>query len=100
MKRPGRSVAVFASIIVLIGVVGSAMPAAAMPAAPESAPALAQSGGMIATVWVTLLNVRRAPRITSSTKGRLVKNEKVLLIGRVASGTWVEAQTRFGVGWI
>lgn len=101
MKRSGRTVAVIASIfIALIGVVGPAAPAAAMPAAPVISSSNAQTSGMVATVWVTLLNVRRAPRITSSTKGRLVKDEQILMIGRVSSGAWVEVQTRFGTGWV
>src|SRR5258708_6032198 len=104
MNRPGRIVTLIASLLItvvlLIGVLNPIAPAAAMPDAPAISSNVAQSGGIVATVWVKLLNVRRAPRITSSTKGRLVKNERVLLIGRIASGNWVEAQTRFGVGWI
>src|SRR5712692_4881224 len=101
MKRPGRAVAIIIGLfITVISVLGPAAPAAAMPAAPAFASNVAQSGGIVATVWVSLLNVRRAPRITSSTKGRLVKGEQILMIGRVASGAWVEVQTRFGVGWV
>ena len=101
MNRPGRAAAITVSLfIMMIGVLSPTVPAAAMPAAPAISSNVAQSGGIVATVWVSLLNVRRAPRITSSTKGRLVKGEQVQLIGRVASGAWVEAQTRFGVGWI
>lgn len=53
-----------------------------------------------ATVRVDTLNVRKAPRATYPIIGQLVRDEEVTLIGRNGAATWLEASTRFGVGWI
>jgi len=55
---------------------------------------------LIATVNVAKLNVRRAPRITSSIIGTYGKGEEILLIGRTQGSTWLQVSTDFGIGWI
>ena len=86
----------------IVGLIRLVLPVVvqAIPAAPPAKAPVAQEASMPATVWVKLLNVRRAPRITSSSKGRLVKGEVITLIGRTSDGAWVEAITRFGIGWV
>jgi uncharacterized protein YgiM (DUF1202 family) len=59
-----------------------------------------ESGGIIATVKVERLNVRRIPRLTGSVLGVLTLNVQVPLVGRTLIGDWLEAQTAFGAGWI
>jgi uncharacterized protein YgiM (DUF1202 family) len=55
---------------------------------------------LIATVNVAKLNVRRAPRITSSIIGTYGKGEEILLIGRTQGSVWLQVSTDFGIGWI
>ena len=76
MKHQGRVVALVVSVLItVIGLINVVAPVRAMPVAPSTTFGLPQTGGIVATVWVSLLNVRRAPRITSSSKGRLVKGD-------------------------
>jgi uncharacterized protein YraI len=68
---------------------------------PNLEKGLAQgNSGIIATVKVERLYVRRIPRLTGSVLGILTRNVQVPLTGRTRIGDWLEAQTSFGVGWI
>jgi uncharacterized protein YgiM (DUF1202 family) len=90
-----------ASLLVLIALISLLLPTPTQ-AQPESQPALNQVAQLTiqATVGVRLLNVRRAPRLSSSVIGRLNKGEVITLIARADGPFWVQANTRFGIGWV
>src|SRR5215813_3248459 len=64
---------------------------------PQNKPA---GTGVVATVKVAHLNVRRAPRITASILGVLNLNDVVPVSGRNSRFTWLQVSTPFGTGWI
>ncbi len=80
-------------LLVLIVLVSSAAPLTPLISAH------AQSG-LVATVRIDLLNVRRAPRTSYPIIGQLTRDEQVTLIGRNVGASWLEVSTRFGNGWV
>ncbi len=65
--------------------------------APEGAH---QGTTLTATVVVAQLNVRRAPRVTSSRLGRVKLGDKVTLTGRTPGATWLQIRFGSGFGWV
>jgi uncharacterized protein YgiM (DUF1202 family) len=94
MKRIGSVL-----LIALMSLLLLPSTAQAQPKTPPASNEVAQDT-VQATVGVRILNVRRAPRLNSSILGKLLKGEVVTLIARADGPVWVQANTRFGVGWI
>jgi hypothetical protein len=95
---------IFAVLFMLL-IVGLALPIQLLAAQEISRPfeqRTDQAGttGVIATIKVPWLNVRRIPDTTGSIRGILGLNATVPLIGRTLIADWVEAQTLFGRGWL
>ena len=67
------------------------------PPAPQS---VQQGASLTATVTVAKLNVRRAPRVTSSRIGRLYLGNRVTLVGRTADNNWVQILYGARYGWL
>jgi uncharacterized protein YgiM (DUF1202 family) len=67
------------------------------PPAPQS---VQQGASLTATVTVAKLNVRRAPRVTSSRIGRLYLGNRVTLVGRTADNNWVQIVFGERYGWL
>ncbi len=86
--RASRSVFVLVAIVVFVA-------AAAAPALVVRA-----QSGITATVTADFLNVRKAPKVGYPILGVLAKGAVVTVIGRNSAGTWLEATTGFGDGWI
>ncbi len=95
-----RRLYAFLAVAFLVGAV--ALPSLVQAAAPQPAPGAKPAQGITvtATVKVELLNVRRAPRKTSSTLGLLVREEKVQALSRNKFSDWLEVLSRFGKGWL
>ncbi len=94
MKRI-RSVLAIAIISVLL--VPFAVQAAPTAPAPQAA---SHFDGIPAVVVVATLNVRRAPRISSSIIGKLKLGDQITVLGRTYSAAWVFVATPFGNGWV
>jgi uncharacterized protein YgiM (DUF1202 family) len=67
------------------------------PPAPQG---VQQGASLTATVTVEKLNVRRAPRVTSSRIGRLYMGDTVTLVGRTAGANWLQILYGSRYGWI
>jgi uncharacterized protein YgiM (DUF1202 family) len=98
MKRSYAFILVAAIAMLILSVLPNS-PAQAL-SIPQSSSTTYQSLTVSAVVGVNVLNLRRAPRTSSSVKGKLVRGEAITLIGRAEGGTWVQASTRFGIGWV
>lgn len=78
----------------------------AVPAVATTAPATATIGteqsttGVIATVKIERLRVRRAPRAKGGIIGTLTLNQSVPVYGRNRLSSWLDVETEFGRGWI
>ncbi len=55
---------------------------------------------LTATVRVDTLNVRRAPGVNFPVLGTLLRNDQITLVGRNAGASWLQASTKFGLGWV
>jgi uncharacterized protein YraI len=98
MKRVSSVLLVIIINIALIGLLSPpGAQAAPMPPVSQISP---RFEGLPGVVVFDRVNVRRAPRVTSSAIGRLSLGERITLLGRTLSGAWVFAATRFGNGWI
>lgn len=90
----------FTPLIIALCILALPMTAQALTAQPPGEAETAQASGVIATIKVQRLNVRRIPSERGSIRGILGLNATVPLIGRTLIADWVEAQTPFGRGWL
>lgn len=92
-----------AGLLIGLMLCGLALPfvAQALPTQPPSGASLDESStGIVATIKIARLNVRRVPRAVGSILGTLTFDQQVPLVGRNEIATWLEAETAFGRGWI
>jgi uncharacterized protein YgiM (DUF1202 family) len=94
MKRLS-TVLVLALISVFL--IPSSAQAAPIVPAPQAVP---HFDGIPGVVVVATLNVRRAPRISSSVIGKLKLNDKILVLGKTYTAAWVFIAAPFGNGWV
>jgi uncharacterized protein YgiM (DUF1202 family) len=96
-KSTWLKLVVFMLVVALVAV-SVPDPTAAAPA-PETH-TLDQQAGWKATIKVAKLNVRRAPRTSSTILGELTLNQVVPIVGRDRLASWLQVATPFGTGWI
>ncbi|PJF35021.1 MAG: hypothetical protein CUN49_12685 [Candidatus Thermofonsia Clade 1 bacterium] len=96
-----RLAAILLSGAIFLGLLGAQpMPSYAISAEHQAALAAQSETGIVAIIRAERLNVRRAPRAKGGSLGLLRRDSVVPLIGRNRIGTWLEAITPFGIGWI
>ncbi len=90
-------------ILLLVAMISILFPAAVsvqaapVPPAPQISPSFEGIPGVVVFARV---NLRRAPRTSSSVLARLPLNEPILVLGRTYFADWVYVSTRFGNGWV
>jgi len=90
------------NLVLIVALVSLILPlsvhAAGVPApVPQIAP---HFEGLPGIVTVARLNVRRAPRLTSSIIGKITPDTPFLIIGRTLAAVWVQVKGDFGIGWV
>jgi uncharacterized protein YgiM (DUF1202 family) len=89
------------NFVLIVALVSLILPLSAHAAGtPSPVPQLAPHfDGLPGRLIVARLNVRRAPRLTSSIVGKLTQDTPFLLIGRTLGAVWVQVKGDFGIGW-
>ncbi len=86
-------------LVALISVLSTpGVQAAPTPPPPQVAP---HFDGLPGVVLFASVNIRRAPRVTSSIVGRLALGEQITVLGRTLASVWVLVRSSSGVtGWV
>jgi uncharacterized protein YgiM (DUF1202 family) len=87
-------------LLIAFVLVAVSAPAHTFAAPTSEAGEVRQQACCTAIIKVAKLNVRRAPRTTSTILGTLALNQRVPVIGRDRLASWLQVVTPVGTGWI